>query len=53
MVLLIYRFYTEDANTENSHRAAGMTIELRDNGRYGFELPANQVQSNACAGLEI
>ena len=37
------RFYTADANTENSHRAAGMTIELRDTGSYGFELPPSQV----------
>lgn len=37
------RFYTDDANTGNSHRAAGMTIELRDTGTYGFELPPNQV----------
>ena len=40
---LCCRFYTPDANTGNSHRAAGMTIELRDTGSYGFELPPSQV----------
>ena len=39
------RFYTEDANSGNAHRAAGMTIELRDTGTYGFELPPSQVYS--------
>ena len=39
------RFYTDDANTGNTHRAAGMTIELRDTGAYGFELPPSQVHA--------
>lgn len=37
-------FYSDDANANNKYRAAGYTIELRDTGRYGFELPANQVR---------
>ena len=37
-------FYSDDANRENKHRAAGYTFELRDTGLYGFELPADQVQ---------
>jgi hypothetical protein len=43
IILILIRFYTEDANSENAHRAAGMTIELRDTGTYGFELPPSQV----------
>ncbi len=31
------------ANTGKPHRAAGITIELRDTGKYGFELPPDQV----------
>jgi len=36
------RFYSRDA--AGDYRAAGLTIELRDKGEYGFLLPANQVQ---------
>lgn len=36
-------FYSDDANKNNDYRAAGFTIELRDTGHYGFELPPNQV----------
>ena len=37
-------FYSDDANTNNNHRAAGYTIELRDTGFYGFLLPPDQVR---------
>ena len=37
------RFYSEGANVNNNHRAAGYTIELRDTGRYGFLLPPDKV----------
>lgn len=37
-------FYSDDANSNNEYRAAGYTIELRDTGFYGFELPASQVR---------
>ena len=37
------RFYTEDANVNNNYRAAGIAIELRDTGQYGFVLPPSQV----------
>ena len=37
------RFYSDDANQGNEYRAAGFTIELRDTGQYGFQLPADQV----------
>ena len=37
------RFYSDDANQDNEYRAAGFTIELRDTGQYGFQLPADQV----------
>lgn len=37
-------FYGEEATeTNDGYRAAGFTIELRDTGRYGFELPAEQI----------
>jgi len=37
-------FYENDDNVDNKgYKAAGFTIELRDTGRYGFELPANQI----------
>lgn len=38
-------FYSDDANTggRDAVRAYGFTIELRDTGRYGFELPASQI----------
>lgn len=36
-------FYSDDANVNNKYRAAGYTIELRDTGMYGFQLPPNQV----------
>lgn len=46
--LILYRFYGEDAtSTNNGYRAAGYTIELRDTGRYGFQLPADQVNKTA------
>ena len=39
-----FRFYGEDATGSNGdYRAAGYTIELRDTGRYGFQLPPDQV----------
>ncbi len=38
-------FYSDNANQNNEHRAAGYTIELRDEGQYGFELPPDQVSS--------
>lgn len=47
-------FYSEDANTENKHRSAGYTIELRDTGQYGFLLPPDQVRGyprSMCASL--
>lgn len=50
VLVMLCRFYTEDANSENSHRAAGMTIELRDTGRYGFELPPSQVYTTCRLG---
>ena len=37
------RFYSDDANENSEYRAAGYTIELRDTGQYGFELPPDQV----------
>ena len=37
-------FYSDDANSNNNYRAAGFTIELRDTGQFGFELPPSQVQ---------
>lgn len=36
------RFYSRDA--AGDYRSAGLTVELRDKGEYGFLLPANQVQ---------
>jgi hypothetical protein len=39
-------FYGEDATTAPSKgniRSYSFTLELRDTGRYGFELPANQI----------
>ena len=36
-------FYSDDANSNNNYRAAGYTIELRDTGFYGFELPPEEV----------
>jgi len=37
-------FYDDEATSLNKgYRAAGYTIELRDNGRYGFQLPADQI----------
>lgn len=37
-------FYGDDASRANQGlRAYGFTIELRDTGRYGFELPASQI----------
>ena len=36
-------FYSDNANVNNEYRAAGYTIELRDTGEYGFELPPDQV----------
>lgn len=37
-------FYNDDATSTNEgYRAAGMTIELRDLGRYGFLLPPDQI----------
>jgi len=38
-------FYSDDANVggRRSTRAYGFTIELRDTGRYGFQLPASQI----------
>ncbi len=38
-----YRFYNEDVNKGKNYRAAGITIELRDTGEHGFELPPDQV----------
>ena len=37
------RFYSDGANERNEYRAAGYTIELRDTGAYGFQLPPDQV----------
>lgn len=46
--LILYRFYGEDAtSTNDGYRAAGITIELRDTGRYGFQLPPDQVNKTA------
>ena len=45
MKLYLHRFYTDDANVNNDYRAAGITIELRDTGRYGFQLPPDQVST--------
>ncbi len=42
----MYRFYSDDANEDHTYRAAGFTIELRDTGRYGFQLPPDQVKIN-------
>ena len=39
------RFYSDDANSNNEYRAAGYTIELRDIGQYGFQLPPDQVHN--------
>lgn len=39
-------FYSDDANANNEFRAAGYTIELRDTGMYGFELPPSQVTNS-------
>ena len=37
-------FYGEKASKNNGgYRAYSLTLELRDNGRYGFELPASQI----------
>jgi len=37
-------FYDSEATSGNGgYRAAGYTIELRDTGRYGFQLPPNQI----------
>lgn len=37
-------FYDDEATaTNDGYRAAGFTIELRDTGRYGFELPPEQI----------
>lgn len=36
-------FYSDNANANSNYRAAGYTIELRDTGQYGFELPPEQV----------
>lgn len=37
-------FYGDDATSTNGgYKAAGYTIELRDTGRYGFQLPADQI----------
>jgi murein tripeptide amidase MpaA len=37
-------FYGKEATEGNQgYRAAGYTIELRDTGNYGFQLPANQI----------
>ena len=45
--LLFYlRFYSDKANENNGqYRAAGFTMELRDNGTYSFLLPPDQVTS--------
>ena len=41
---LFYRFYSDDASKDNGgFRPAGITIELRDTGQYGFMLPPDQV----------
>ena len=42
--LLYCRFYSDNANENNEYRAAGFTIELRDTGQYGFQLPPDQVR---------
>lgn len=40
-------FYdTEATSTNGGYRAAGFTIELRDTGRYGFQLPPDQIIPN-------
>jgi murein tripeptide amidase MpaA len=37
-------FYDEEATSYNAgFRAAGYTLELRDTGRYGFQLPPDQI----------
>lgn len=37
-------FYGDDAtSTNDGYKAAGFTIELRDTGRYGFQLPPAQI----------
>lgn len=41
-------FYSDKANENNKYRAAGYTIELRDEGQFGFRLPADQVHYSAC-----
>ena len=46
---MLCRFYSEDAATQNKgFRAAGITIELRDTGQYGFLLPPVQVTTVQC-----
>lgn len=40
---VLRRIYSDDANANNDYRAAGYTVELRDTGQYGFELPPDQV----------
>lgn len=38
------RFYSDNANENNGdYHSAGFTIELRDDGQYGFLLPPDQV----------
>ncbi|XP_065909435.1 carboxypeptidase O-like [Dysidea avara] len=40
-------FYSDNANLNNGdYRAAGITIELRDNGQSGFLLPPDQIIPN-------
>ena len=38
-------FYSEDANSNSPYRAASFTIELRDEGQFGFLLPPQEVLS--------
>ena len=48
------RFYGDDATAANKgYRVASYTIELRDTGRYGFELPPAQVSIYITYGLQI
>ena len=43
-VVISCRFYSDKANENNDgYRAAGYTMELRDNGTYQFLLPPDQV----------
>jgi len=38
-------FYGKDASDSNrGYKAAGYTIELRDTGNYGFQLPPSQIK---------